>query len=319
MTPVTDVPVVVALADGQWRASRSGDRANADLLHLLASDREPPDGFRITRGAPLSVVGPERRIEVDQTNDSWVVGDSVVVKWITEPLVGPHPAPERLRRLAAAGFTAMPGLRGMVEWQTPDGFWVPVVTAVDLVPDATDGWTWCLRECRVALGVERGTALPFTRRLGALTASMHLALADSPTGPVADHGDYHVGQVLRTPDGELFVIDFDGNPTLPPEERVRHRPAAYDVAGMLVALENVGHVAQRYAPELSDADVVSWTEQVQEEFLASYRETADALLDPTLLDGFVLDQIRRELAYADSHLPRWRYVPEAALHRRGLS
>jgi maltokinase len=33
----------------------------------------------------------------------------------------------------------------------------------------------------------------------------------------------------------------------------------------------------------------------------------------------VLDQIRRELAYADSHLPRWRYVPEAALHRRGLS
>jgi maltokinase len=316
---VTDVPVVVALADGQWRASRSGGRANADLLHLLASDREPPDRFRITRGAPLSVVGPERRIEVDQTNDSWVVGDTVVVKWITEPLVGPHPAPERLRRLAAAGFTAMPGLRGMVEWQTPDGFWVPVVTAVDLVPDATDGWTWCLRECRVALGVERGTALPFTRRLGALTASMHLALADSPTGPVADHGDYHVGQVLRTPDGELFVIDFDGNPTLPPEERVRHRPAAYDVAGMLVALENVGHVAQRYAPELSDADVVSWTEQVQEEFLASYRETADALLDPALLDGFVLDQIRRELAYADSHLPRWRYVPEAALHRRGLS
>ena len=33
----------------------------------------------------------------------------------------------------------------------------------------------------------------------------------------------------------------------------------------------------------------------------------------------MLDQIHRELAYADSHLPRWRYVPEAALRRRGLS
>ena len=31
----------------------------------------------------------------------------------------------------------------------------------------------------------------------------------------------------------------------------------------------------------------------------------------------MLDQIHRELAYADSHLPRWRYVPEAALRRRG--
>ena len=316
---MTDFPVVVAAAGGQWRAERSGPRPNAALLDLLASDEDAPDGFRVTRGTPLSADLTERRIDVDQTNDSWVVGDAVVVKWITEPLVGPHPAPERLRRLADAGFTAMPGLRGMVEWRTPDGHWVPVVTAVDLVPDATDGWTWCLDECRVALGVEDGPALPFTRRLGELTASMHLALADAPAGPVADHGDYHVGQVLRTPGGALFVIDFDGNPTLPPVERVRHRPAAYDVAGMLVALENVGHVTQHHAPGLSHDDVVSWTEQVQREFLTSYRETADALLDPGLLEGFVLDQIQRELAYADSHLPRWRYVPEAALRRRGLS
>ena len=86
---------------------------------------------------------------------------------------------------------------------------------------------------------------------------MHRALADSHAGPVADHGDYHVGQVLRTPDGAMYVIDFDGNPTLSPAERVQHRPAAYDVAGMLVSLENVGHVAQHYAPELSDDDVVA--------------------------------------------------------------
>ena len=272
LTSVTDFPVVVAAAGDHWRAEPSGPRPSTALLDLLASDHEVPDGFRITRGAPLSVDRTERRIEVDQTNESWVVGDRVVVKWNTEPLVGPHPAPERLRRLADAGFTAMPRFRGMVEWRTPDDFWVPVVTAVDLVPDATDGWTWCLAECRVALGVEHGAALPFTRRLGGADR------LDAPgAGGLPDRAGRRPRRlprrpVLRTPDGELFVIDFDGNPTLPPEERVRHRPAAYDVAGMLVALENVGHVAQHYVPDLSDDDVIAWTEQVQGEFLASYRE-----------------------------------------------
>ena len=63
---------------------------------------------------------------------------------------------------------------------------------------------------------------------------MHRALADPATGLVATHGDLHVGQVLRDEHGRLFVIDFDGNPTLTPPERVLHRPAAYDVAGLLV-------------------------------------------------------------------------------------
>jgi maltokinase len=316
---VIDFPVVVTASGGEWRAARHGPRPHAALLDLLASEDAVPEGFRVTRGDPLSLAPTARRIEVDQTNESWVVGDAVVVKWVTEPLVGPHPAPERLRRLADARFMAMPRLRGMVEWRTPEGHWVPVVTVVDLVPDATDGWTWCLQECRIALGVEEGVALPFSQRLGALTGEMHLALADSATGSVADHGDYHVGQVLRTPDGAMYVIDFDGNPTLSPEERIQHRPAAYDVAGMLVALENVGHVAQHYAPQLTDAEVIAWTESVQGEFLAAYRETAGGLLDESLLEQLVLDQIQRELAYADSHLPRWRYVPEAALRRRGLA
>ena len=146
---------------------------------------------------------------------------------------------------------------------------------------------------------------------------MHRATADSPTGPVADHGDFHVGQVLRPPTGELYVIDFDGNPTLPPAERVQHRPAAYDVAGMLLSLENVGHVVRHY-DQIRDDAVVAWTVQVQDDFLAAYREGAGDLLDSSLLEPYVLDGIQRELAYAEAHLPRWRYVPEAALRRRGL-
>ena len=40
-------------------------------------------------------------------------------------------------------------------------------------------------------------------------------------------------------------------------------------------------------------------------------------LDESLIEPFVDDQIQRELDYADAYLPRWRYVPEAALRRRG--
>lgn len=316
---MTDFPVAVTLDGEDWRCAPVGPHPHLALVALLASDQEAPSGYRITRGTPASVPGTERRIEVDQTNDSWVVGEQVVVKWETGALVGPHPAPERLRRLVAAHFAHTPTLRGMVEWQTPEGWWVPVVTAVDLVPEATDGWTWCLRACRVALGLEPGEDVPFAAPLGELTVTMHLALADSVTGPVADHGDYHVGQVLRAPDGTLYVIDFDGNPTLSPTERVAHRPAAYDVAGMLQSLENVGHVVRHHAPDTAEADVVAWTEQVQAAFLAAYRDRAGALLDESLLAGYQLDQVYRELAYAETHLPRWRYVAEAALRRRGLT
>src|SRR5207253_3251158 len=99
--------------------------------------------------------------------------------------------------------------------------------------------------------------------------------------------------------------DFDGNPTLTAEERVAHRPAAYDVAGLLLSLENVGHVVRRHDPQVADADVLAWTGEVQATLLDGYREVAGRLLDESLLEPLVLDQIQRELAYADAHLPRW--------------
>jgi maltokinase len=134
---------------------------------------------------------------------------------------------------------------------------------------------------------------------------------------VAAHGDFHVGQILRDPAGLLYVIDFDGNPTLDPCERVAPRPAAYGVAGMMLSLENVGHVLGRRHPFVPDSATSAWTEQVQSEFLAAYRRVAGDLLDDALLPGFVDDQIGRELAYARRYLPDWQYVPEAALRRRG--
>ncbi|MDT3443664.1 MULTISPECIES: phosphotransferase [unclassified Pseudofrankia] len=360
-------PVVVEEVDGVWRSRPTGPGAGVALLELLAGPDDPPDGFRLTRGVRRPVGPSERRIAADQTNESWVVGEAAVVKWTTEPLVGPHP--DRLRRLAAARFDRMPALWGLVEWRTPDGHWVPVATAVDVVRGAEDGWTWCVEEARAALGVAEHPTRPFAAELGGLTAAMHLALAGSPaqrasatyaadaladarrllarvsspsldahraamaealdplgdaagTPLVAVHGDFHVGQLLRAPEGgPLFVIDFDGNPTLGPRQRAARHPAALDVAGMLMSLENVGHVVRRYAPDVRDDAAAAWTATVQGEFLDAYRAGLAAagrgeLLDESLLTAYGAQQLCRELAYAESHLPHWRYVPEGALRRR---
>ncbi|MXG90943.1 aminoglycoside phosphotransferase [Nocardioides flavescens] len=313
------LPLELVDLDGAVAARAVGPEPSRRLLALAADGDPLPEGWRWGPGTrpAVAVDGPERPVDVDQTNHSVVVGEQVVVKWQTGPLVGPHPAPERLRRLVAAEFSHMPAAWWSLEWCTPDGDWVPVVTAADLVPGASDGWTWCLHEARVAVGVDDGAARPFAAELGRVTAAMHLALTDPGSHLVAVHGDYHVGQVLRGDDEALRVVDFDGNPTLSAAERVAHHPAAYDVAGMLLSLENVGHVVRHHAPAVPEEPVVAWTEEVQGEFLAAYRPRAGHLLDETLLPAYVDEQIERELAYAEAHLPRWRYVPEAALRRRG--
>ena len=330
--PVVDEPAEDEVEP--WR--EPGAKAARALLELITSDAPDPAGCRITREAsrplePLLEHWSARPVAADQTNESWVVCDAVVVKWVTETIDGPHPAGDRLRRLAAAGFNRTPRLWGMVERFSAAKSWVPEAIVMDYVPGAEDGWTWCVREAALALGA--GDALealaipplpaqPFAADLGTLTAEMHRALADTPSHDgdgrtlVFGHGDYHVGQILRVPSGRMFVIDFDGNPTLSPRERCLPRPAAYDVAGMLLSLENVGHVVAHYAA-VEDDDVAAWTGAVQRAFLDAYLELAADLLDTSLLEPMMLTQIERELDYAREFLPRWAYVPEAALRRRG--
>jgi maltokinase len=324
-------------------------------------------------------VGPddesERPMGVDQLNESWVVGGRVVVKWVTDELDAAHPAADRLRRLAEAGFTQTPTLVGLLEWQNAPGDWAPVAFVQEYLAGAEDGWTWVVAEARRELGLEDGESRPFARDLGRLTAQLHLALAGDDPSPmtpelaaaeaadarvalqdavrltsisdpasharlvaerariesdlgtldrldgspaVAIHGDFHVGQVLRTPDGALHVIDFDGNPTRPAMLRAAAGSVARDLAGMLMALENVAHVVRHHAPEVALAAAEAWTLQVQDEFRAAYVEALGDrrdLFDEALLPAFEWEQLCREFVYSARHLPGW-YAPREALARR---
>jgi maltokinase len=359
-----------------WVPSTTGDGAGLAVLHRLRSRMAVEEGFRVTMQAWVAPDDEsERAMGVDQLNESWVVGERLVVKWVTDDLDGPHPAADRMRRLAEAGFAETPTLVGLVEWQNADGDWAPVAVVQELLPGAEDGWTWVATEARRALGVESGESTPFADMLGRLTARMHLALADDPaeqTSPelasaqaadarsaldeavrltsvsdpeshrllvavrgriegdlgaldllagspaIAVHGDYHVGQVLRTPDGALHVVDFDGNPTRPAELRAAPSAAARDVAGMVMALENVGHLVRERAPEVDLAALDDWVGEVQAQFLAAYVEGLGErreLFDEALLPAFEWEQLCRELVYAARHLPTW-FAPRLALARR---
>jgi maltokinase len=365
----------VILVGGAWERSTAGDGAGLALLHRLRNRSAFEDGFRATAFAWRPVDDEsERAMGVDQTNESWVVGGRVVVKWVTDDLGGPHPGADRMRRLADAGFDRTPTLVGLLEWQNASGDWAPIAVVTEHLPGAEDGWTWAVAEARRELGLESGPPSPFAEDLGGLTGRMHVALAD---GSVTDHGqaaaeaadaretldlairltgatdpeshallvaerdrilvdlsvldgmsglpavhihgDFHVGQVLRTPSGDLSVIDFDGNPTRPAGLRAAPGPAARDVAGMLVSLENVAHVVRRYAPEVDEQALGAWTARAQDEFLAAYVDALGEqhdLYDASLLPAFVWEQVCREFVYAAQHLPRWGYVPAAALRRR---
>lgn len=142
-------------------------------------------------------------------------------------------------------------------------------------------------------------------------------------GPVVIpvHGDLHVGQVLRHRVDDAWqyaVTDFDGNPVLPPAQRLLRQPAARDVAGYLQSLDHVGRVLMRGTDEFDESAVRTWMRVAQETFLSAYRSTlkasgAEDLLDARLLTPFAVEQECREFVYAARHLPHWRYVADAAL------
>jgi maltokinase len=136
------------------------------------------------------------------------------------------------------------------------------------------------------------------------------------TRVIEGHGDLHVGQVLLS-DGKFFVTDFDGNPVLPAPQRILPIPAAQDVAGMVQSLAHAAIVARKYT-ELDPTALASVDAAGRGAFLEAYQARLVSLGQAELYDArplraFQMQQVLREIVYAARHLPRWMYVPDAAL------
>ncbi len=166
------------------------------------------------------------------------------------------------------------------------------------------------------------------------------------------HGDYHLGQVLRTragAEGEDFVvIDFEGEPARPPEERRRHACALKDVAGMLRSLDYAATAVERKlassqpaAPAANfPAALRAWNQFARTAFTNGYWQqmtASPARLVPSAppgkspqalaalnaagqrlqaaLDCFEWEKAVYELGYELRNRPDWVALPLAGLHR----
>jgi maltokinase len=147
-----------------------------------------------------------------------------------------------------------------------------------------------------------------------------------PGPAVRVHGDYHLGQVMRADNG-WYVLDFEGEPNRPLEERQRHTSVLKDVAGMLRSLQYASRYALRERaesePTLLEQLARAWEDRNGAAFLRGYYDTKgiDDLLPTEGPDreavrvAFEVDKALYELAYEEAYRPEWVPIPLAALWR----
>ena len=326
------------------------------LLHHIAPDEE---------------VERARYLGADQSNTSVVFDERLFLKLFRRLAAGPNPDAEVTRALVEAGFSSVAA--PVAEWRGDAGDFAVVN---EFLVGGTDGFLLALTSLRDLYDVrcppgQAGGDFAFdARRLGAVTAEMHLALARAfgaaagdagqwaddmerqlrrvpldgeltqrcrqlyddlrqladPGPAIRVHGDYHLGQVMRT-DAGWHVLDFEGEPARPLEERRRPSSPLRDVAGLVRSFHYAPQVAlQEWGPE-PDPELLEladdWEERNAEAFVAGYLSTdgvsavlPEADVDRRLVQAaFELDKAVYEVGYEQAHRPEWVGIPLAAVRR----
>jgi maltokinase len=133
------------------------------------------------------------------------------------------------------------------------------------------------------------------------------------------HGDLHLGQVLRT-SVNWKLIDFEGEPEKPVDERVLLDTPMRDVAGMLRSFDYATqHTLLTEHPD--DPQLAyragEWSERNRGAFLDGYGWVAagDAATEQVLVRAYETDKAVYELVYEARNRPGWTAVPLTALER----
>ncbi len=157
------------------------------------------------------------------------------------------------------------------------------------------------------------------------------------------HGDYHLGQTLRTfsqdkdsaaletergtgpGSGDFVILDFEGEPARTLAERRQKQSPLKDVAGMIrsfsyaasAGLERAQSSNRGMEPETARAWVVSWERSVTSEFLRAFGKCIAAKPEllpqkeeaQIVLDAYILEKALYELMYELNNRPQWLRIP----------
>lgn len=133
------------------------------------------------------------------------------------------------------------------------------------------------------------------------------------------HGDLHLGQVLVA-GGDVQIIDFEGEPLKPIEQRRAKSSPMRDMAGMIRSFDYAAGAVERQTP-LSESGgsnsraaglLAEFRQVAREGLVAGYEEGAGAALSPAqlrLLDLFILEKAAYEIAYEAANRPDWLDIP----------
>ncbi|MFN2366967.1 MAG: maltose alpha-D-glucosyltransferase [Desulfurivibrionaceae bacterium] len=142
---------------------------------------------------------------------------------------------------------------------------------------------------------------------------------------IRHHGDYHLGQVLRTSDNDFILLDFEGEPLRPLADRRRKGSPLKDVAGMIRSFHYAIHSD---LPASAEGDGEgpplpgwrrAWYESMSAVFVREYFATAgEAPFLPAagaglVLEAFLLEKVFYELKYELNNRPDWVHIPLAGI------
>jgi maltokinase len=400
--------LVIVAAEGARYQVLLGERPGGDAADFLPGREDAMVGAVGSRYLYDATVDPEmmlrllavvsggaetaervRPVGAEQSNTSLVYDDRIILKVFRRLAEGPNPDVVVTTALAAAGFdhVAAP----LASWRVDD---LDLAFAQEFLAGGSEGWALALTSLRDFYNSDTddpadagGDFAGEASRLGAMTALMHLAMADAfgvepdrlanggyrmlvddvarrldaviltlgndlagaaatlvarlravtdPGPALRVHGDYHLGQVMRTDTG-WYVLDFEGEPARPVAARTEPASPAKDITGMFRSFHYASRFATRERGDLArDLGVRAraWEEHNRKAFTEGYGSIRgiDGLLpaagraallagDAALFAGdavvvaYELDKALYELDYERAYRPDWVDIPTEAVIR----